>query len=478
MQATIYTRLSQERDANAENCAIQEAECREYAEGLGWEVVAVFSDPDISASPYSRKPRPGYNELIEAVKAGEVEAILITEMPRLYRRLEELLELMHLAEATNLKRIETTDGLAYDLSTGFGVHNAVAAVNTAMFESRKISDRIKRKRRAEARAGRAHGGSRPYGYEKGGMVVRESEAEIIWETAQLVLAGEPVSSVVRMLNLRGVPTATGGKWHPRNLEQILTSRRIAGIRTHNGSEYPATWPAIIPREDSDRLRLMLHLRNTPGKRTPKTYLLSSMVYCGLCGKPCSSSGTVMKDGTTQRKYRCKHFDGSGTEYGCGKIARAAEPVEALVSEAVLHRCDSEELAAALRDSTKPEISGLMETYDSQRTKLNDLITDYASGLLNREQLARAKAVVEEAMEATRAKLAKVESGRALISLPAGQSVRQAWERSDLTWRRSLVSLLVVRVVLHPSRPGRMRWEGPDGRSWTFDPTKVTIEWRP
>jgi DNA invertase Pin-like site-specific DNA recombinase len=478
MQTAIYTRLSLERDANAENCAIQEAECREYAENLGWEVVAVFSDSDISASRYSRKPRPGYNELIEAVEAGEVEAILITEMPRLYRRLEELLELMHLAEATNLKRIETTDGLAYDLSTGFGVHNAVAAVNTAMFESRKISDRMKRKRRAEARAGRAHGGSRPYGFEKGGMVVRESEAEIIREAARLVLAGEPVSSVVRMLNLRREPTATGGKWHPRNLEQILTSRRIAGIRTHNGSEYPAAWPAIISREESDRLRLMLHLRNTPGKRTPKSYLLSSMVYCGLCGKPCSSSGTVMKTGVTQRKYRCKHFDGSGMKYGCGKIARAAEPVEALVSEAVLHRCDSEELAAALRDSTQPEISGLMETYDSQRTKLNDLITDYASGLLNREQLARAKAVVEEAMEATRAKLAKVESGRALISLPAGQSVRQAWERSDLTWRRSLVSLLVVRVVLHPSRPGRMRWEGPDGRSWTFDPTKVTIEWRP
>src|SRR5512132_2880540 len=199
MPAAIYTRLSLERDANAENCAIQEAECREYAESLGWEVVAVFSDSDISASRYSRKPRPGYNELIEAVKAGEVEAILITEMPRLYRRLEELLELMHLAEATNLKRIETTDGLAYDLSTGVGVHNAVAAVNTAMFESRKISDRMKRKRRAEAKDGRAHGGSRPYGYEKGGMVVNETEADVIREAARLVLAGDSTRSIIQML---------------------------------------------------------------------------------------------------------------------------------------------------------------------------------------------------------------------------------------------------------------------------------------
>jgi hypothetical protein len=35
MRCAIYTRLSLERDANAENCAIQEAECREYAEAQG-----------------------------------------------------------------------------------------------------------------------------------------------------------------------------------------------------------------------------------------------------------------------------------------------------------------------------------------------------------------------------------------------------------------------------------------------------------
>jgi len=41
MRCAIYTRLSLERDANAENCAIQEAERREYAEAQGWDVVAV-----------------------------------------------------------------------------------------------------------------------------------------------------------------------------------------------------------------------------------------------------------------------------------------------------------------------------------------------------------------------------------------------------------------------------------------------------
>jgi site-specific DNA recombinase len=49
-------------------------------------VVGVFSDKDISASKYSTKPRPGYHTMITALKNNCVQAILATEMTRLYRR--------------------------------------------------------------------------------------------------------------------------------------------------------------------------------------------------------------------------------------------------------------------------------------------------------------------------------------------------------------------------------------------------------
>jgi site-specific DNA recombinase len=476
MRCAIYARLSIEREASSDNVETQIEECTAHIEDQGWTVAHVFSDSDISASKYGKKPRPGYGKLLEAVRAGEVDCIVITEMPRLYRRLEELLELMHLAETTALGRIETTDGNYYDLSTGMGVRNAVAAVNTAVLESRKTSDRMKRKRRAEARAGKAHGGVRPYGYEKGGMVVNEIEASVIRECRDLILAGEPILNVIRMLNLREVPTANGGKWWIRSLQQILTSRRIAGIRTHNGSEYPAAWPAIISVEDSDRLRLILKDRRVPRGRTPKTYLLSSMVYCGHCGKPLISSA-VMREGEAKRKYRCRHYDSSGNVYGCGKIVRSAEPVEMLVSEAVLYRLDSPELAASLRYAERPEVSSLMDTYNAQKLKLSNLVEDYASGLLNREQLAQAKAVVEEALEATKAKLARIESGRTLAAIPIDKTIREAWETADLIWRRSLISLLVERIEIHASWPGGRKWEAPDGRTFAFDPSAVQIVWR-
>jgi site-specific DNA recombinase len=161
VRAAIYARLSKDRSGLSVNVGIQEAEAREYAAEHGHEVVAVHSDNDLSASRYSSKPRPGYEALWRAIESGSVEAVIVTEMTRLYRRLEELLDLIHLAERTNLKSIETTDGVGYRLNTGEGIHAAVAAINNAVLESRKISDRQRRKQAAKAREGLSHGGRGP-----------------------------------------------------------------------------------------------------------------------------------------------------------------------------------------------------------------------------------------------------------------------------------------------------------------------------
>src|SRR3712207_9143163 len=73
--------------------------------------VLSHSDDDLSASRYSTKPRPGYAALLADITADRVEVIVVTEMTRLYRRLEELLELIRLAETTALRSEEHTSEL-------------------------------------------------------------------------------------------------------------------------------------------------------------------------------------------------------------------------------------------------------------------------------------------------------------------------------------------------------------------------------
>jgi site-specific DNA recombinase len=53
------------------------------------------------------------------------------------------------------------------------------------------------------------GGSRPFGYDKDRVTIRESEAELIREAATRVLAGEGLRSVVKDFERRGIRTVSG-----------------------------------------------------------------------------------------------------------------------------------------------------------------------------------------------------------------------------------------------------------------------------
>ena len=149
----IYARLSKDRSGLSENVQIQLREGEDYVEDNGGEVSLRFNDDDKSASKYTKKPRPDYERLVAAIERGEVEMIVVTEMTRLYRRMEQLLELIKMAERTRLKGIWTTDGIGYDLRTPEGIHAAIAAVNNAMLESAKNSKRTKRKKKAQGSSG-------------------------------------------------------------------------------------------------------------------------------------------------------------------------------------------------------------------------------------------------------------------------------------------------------------------------------------
>ena len=77
-------------------------------------------------------------------------------------------------------------------------------------ESDDKSRRIKRKALELARDGKVGGGgTRPFGFEADRKTIRASEAAVVIEAAQRVLAGEAVRSICFDLNERGIKTATG-----------------------------------------------------------------------------------------------------------------------------------------------------------------------------------------------------------------------------------------------------------------------------
>lgn len=474
MKIAIYARLSKDASGISENVDIQVRECKAYARSVGYKIAGIFSDNDVGASNYSRKSRAGYQTLLAAVRANQVDAILITEMTRLYRRLDELLELIHLAVRTSLQHIIAIDEYGYDLSTELGIRNAIRAVHSAMLESRRTSDRQRRRIRASAQDGAGHGGKRPYGYEKGWKALREDEAKVVAWMVGRILAGETINGVVQELNVWGIPTATGKEWSHTVVRQILVKPRIAGIRSHNGVTYTGNFPRIISVDEWKLLQFALaKLRQAwPGGVQGREYLLTGLVYCGSCDQPMiGGAHKSNREADSKPRYRCSDRPGARPA-GCGRVTRLAEPVDILVTEALLNALDGSGLSRLVRGDAERSVEPMLQQYQRLQRRKRELIEDYAAGRLTKAELAHAKMAVESQIEQVQAQLAELQPERALELIPTGRTVREAWEMGSLAWRRMVLALVIERVVIKPAPSTYTHYHG-----YRFSPEGVAVVWK-
>lgn len=498
MKAAIYTRLSKDRTGLSENCAIQLRECRDYIQSQGWSEVLALEENDTSASKFSTKPRPKYEHLVAAIEQGEIQVVVVTEMTRLYRRMEQLLELIKLGERTSLRRIQTTDDQVYDLSTPEGIHAAIAVVNNAMLESAKLSKRQTRKKAARAAEGKYLGGYRAYGYEgalydddgnltnKGRINIALIPAEVanVRACVERLIAGERITTIIRDMNENGVPSPAGKQWTIGNFKRTITRKRYVifdasdpehrGTLEYYGKESRAQWPGLISREQYEMMMTRFEATKQQwahGLQHGKSYMLSGMLFCE-CGAHMIGSRRSVGDGYV-RRYRCRKFDNHGLVIGCGTIFRMSDPVDLLVTEAVIARFDIPEVAQALaaQDDTG-ESSELFDKLTYLQSHRKEIVAEYGRGEHSREDYRALLTAADDAISAIRAQLAKYTKTRSMNVVRSAQELRESFETASIDWKQQVIGLVVERVILHPSKFGGEKWKG-----YKFDPDSVEIVWR-
>jgi site-specific DNA recombinase len=96
-----------------------------------------------------------------------------------------------------------------------------------------------------------------------------------------------------------------------------------------------------------------------------------------------------------------------------------------------------------------------------------------------EQVTAATQIVEETIEAIERKIHRFTSNRILASMSVDATLREEWDKGDLDWRRSLLALIIERVVVHPCGRTEVRYRPrqDDPREWRFDPEKIEIVWK-
>jgi site-specific DNA recombinase len=486
----LYLRISSDRDKNSPSIDRQEGDGRRLAAARGDEIVKVYIDRDLSA--YSGVDRPGFEELLADLEAGVIDGILVWKLDRLTRRFSDLERIWRLIEKRKVTLLSVNDSI--DTQTAAGQFMLRTMVGIAEMESANTSLRVRAAKRESANNGQPNpGGMRAFGYEQevievvpqpdGTMKERrrytgrlvKKEAAAIREAAERLLAGESLVSIVNDLNAREIRTPQGKSWLPGTLAAVLVNPRIAGLRAYKG-EIVATakWPAIISREQHERLVLLRKdptRRWVPRGRRPQ-HLLSGMVECARCGERAEKTG--------EQANRMANRPERGRDYyicrkpplgrGCGALVSGRQ-LDALVVERMFTALDSEEFTQALK-GPRPENVEVARQLEEDEDQLKWLGRQIGSDPLRRPAFLAAIDEVETRIRQNRARLARQHRSAALAALPEDlDQLKELWENSwDLARKRALLDTLIEKVVVQPSALGSKT-----GRR--FDRSRARIVWR-
>src|SRR5690349_24225213 len=155
MRAFVYTRQSSDRSGQGLAVARQREDCLKLVKQRGWTIVGEREDNDLSAS--GKRKRPGFEAVMEAVEAGQVDVVVAWALDRLTRSARERLRLVESCKAAGVS-LALVRGSDYDLTTPAGRFSIGILGEVAQMEIDQKSDRQIRSQQQAAEQGRPAGG--------------------------------------------------------------------------------------------------------------------------------------------------------------------------------------------------------------------------------------------------------------------------------------------------------------------------------
>jgi hypothetical protein len=349
-----------------------------------------------------------------------------------------------------------------DFATPDGRFMARIEGTIARRESEHKSERIKRKHQELADDGvYAAGANRPFGYEwvrspegkRVGLKVVPSEKRQVVEAARRVLAGESLRSICIDWTSRGVPTVNGGRWNTRTLSQILTAGRIAGWRDRHGEPlvHSDKWTPLVDEKTWRQLRTILLDPARKRTRVARSYLLGQGVLrCGTCGGQLVARPRYRHDELVPW-YGCVRDRG-----GCGGVACPAEPVEQIVSDAVVQALSDRKFLARLRGADEGDEG---EQYRAEIAEMEAALEQaskdyYAEKMLTRAEFVAARDALVPRLDAAKAAQAASTRRQPSALLDGLDDLKAKWDGLGLDRRRALIELCIESVSIAPSAKAR------------------------
>jgi DNA invertase Pin-like site-specific DNA recombinase len=468
VRAACYCRISSDPNDKRHGVNRQREDTAIQCQVLGWQVAAVYVDNDRSAS--SGKEREDWERLLADVKAGKIDAIVVWNQDRGWRKMRDLESLRPILEPRGVLLATTNIGIV-DFRNADDVFRAQVSTALSEMEIAKMRVRQKRAGRQRAEQGRPKW-KRAFGYlpdirrkedDDGTRELDPVAAPLVREGYRAIVAGAPLGEVAKMWNDAEAFGRAGKPWNQSLVSQFLRKPRNAGLRDYEGEIIGrGTWAPLVDESLWRAAQAALDKRPGGGlrrHRSVRRHPLTNVLTCGSCEAP--MSGGRAGDGAAV--YICKSC------HGVAVRAVHAEPLVLRMIGGRLAKSDASDLLKA-EQFDPAEAQRLTDEKAGLYAELDKLAVERGKKLLTSRQVQIASAVVQEQIEAIEAKERDAERVRVLDGIPLGTpEAVGAVAKLSPDRLRAVVSLLCkqVRVVSF----------GKGGN--TFKPERIKfLWWRP
>ena len=423
MKVVLYARVSSHKQAEKDlSISAQLRALRAFAHEQGWTILGEYVDKAISGRTANR---PGLRRLLQRVKRGGVDAVLVWKLDRLARNVEISAAIDGFLRRHGVKLISLHE--SFDDSPQ-GRFIARIFENLAEFYSNTLSQDICRGIREVAQRGFYPHGRPPIGYKsvpvQDGSAVRkklvpdEVYAPVIRRIFSLYLSGKGGREIAKILNDEGIRTNTGNRWSPQRIYSILRNPvyvgdLVLGMSPHSSENQKPlrlrnVHEPLVSREDFERVQEILDYRaETPGapRWHASPYLLTGLVRCGKCGA--ALCGTSAKGGKFHY-YTCVRYYKQG-KGACPGVRVRKEKLESFVLEKLLTVILAPENLNRLVELVNAELAMDLERIDeeleridhdirSQKARLARLFDALETGKLGLDDLAPRIKELRQAIE--------------------------------------------------------------------------------
>src|ERR1700678_1899754 len=241
VRCAIYTRVSTDHglDQDFNSLDAQYDASQSYIRSqahAGWTLLrAKYDDGGFSGGNTNR---PALQRLLEDVRAGKIDVIVVYKVDRLTRSLADFAKLVELFDKQNVSFVSVTQ--QFNTTTSMGRLTLNVLLSFAQFEREVTSERIRDKISASKRKGLWVGGNLPLGYEMkdGKIAIVEDEAELVRSIFRRYLELGSVNDLLRDLRERNIRTKT---------KHLSTGTTRGGIPFGRGTLYYVLRQSLLYR---------------------------------------------------------------------------------------------------------------------------------------------------------------------------------------------------------------------------------------